>query len=418
MADDELQQCYRQVRRQSEVICEPLAIEDYSLQAMAETSPPKWHLAHTSWFFETFLLKPYLPGYEVCNPDYEYLFNSYYNAVGPQFPRAQRGLLSRPTVAEIYRYREYVDEHLLALLAQSDHRDRAEIESRLWLGLNHEQQHQELFFTDLKYCFAQNPLQPAYIPRELPPEPAPVALSWVDFAGGTHEIGHAGESDFCFDNELPRHSFVVSPFALANRPVTQAEFAAFIEDGGYQRPELWLADGWNCVRERGWTAPLYWERDGGGWRQFTLHGTAPLTPLAPVVHVSFYEADAYARWAVARLPTEQEWEVAAAGQPVEGHFMNDGILQPRPACGGGADQLQQLFGDVWEWTTSAYAPYPGFRPGSGAISEYNGKFMCNQLVLRGGSCASDRDHLRASYRNFFYPADRWQFSGIRLARSL
>lgn len=417
MTDDELQDAYRRVRRQSEVLCEPLAIEDYSLQAMAETSPPKWHLAHTAWFFETFLLKPFYDSYEPCNPAYDHLFNSYYNAVGPQFARHQRGLLSRPTVAEVYRYREYVDDHMQRLFAQEEHRDREEILQRIQLGLHHEQQHQELLLTDIKYSFSKNPLQPVYLARELPPASAAVALDWLTFEGGVVEVGFDRSSDFSFDNELPRHSCVVRTFALANRPVTQAEFLAFIEDGGYQRPEFWLADGWTCVQQQGWQAPLYWQRDGSNWKQFTLHGVAPVAPQAPVCHVSFYEADAYARWAGARLPTEQEWEMAATGEPVEGHFMNDGVLQPRAACGS-SRELQQLFGDVWEWTGSSYAPYPGYQPREGAIGEYNGKFMCNQLVLRGGSCASDRDHLRASYRNFFYPADRWQFSGIRLARSL
>lgn len=407
---------FRRIRRQSEVQCEPLATEDYGLQAIPETSPPKWHLAHTTWFFETFILKPFAAHYEPCNANYEYLFNSYYNGVGAQFPRAQRGLLSRPTVADIYRYREWVDERIIDLLGERGHKDRATILERLTLGLHHEQQHQELLFTDLKFNLSLNPLSPVYMARELPPEPNPIALEWIEFEGGLAQIGHTGPG-FHFDNELPRHAFALAPFALANRLVTQAEFLAFIEDGGYRRPELWLSDGWACVQERGWEAPLYWLRDGSDWSVFTLHGRVPLRPQSPACHVSYYEADAYARWANARLPTEQEWEAAACDYPVEGHFMNDGVVHPRAACGS-AKALQQLFGDVWEWTASAYAPYPGFKAAAGTIGEYNGKFMCNQMILRGGSCASDRAHLRASYRNFFYPADRWQFSGIRLARSV
>ncbi len=414
--EDQLSAAVRRVRKQSETLCEPLAIEDYMLQAMAEASPTKWHLAHTTWFFETFVLKPFAPRYQPFAAEYEYLFNSYYNRVGPQLGRTRRGLLSRPTVAEIYRYREVVDECLLELLAQESHKDRDLIRQRTELGLHHEQQHQELFFTDIKYNLSQNPLSPIYLPLDIPLTSSKVTLQWQSFEGGLQTLGYDGEG-FCFDNELPRHQQFIPPFALANRPVTQGEFIAFIADGGYQRPELWLSDGWAAVQSNGWTAPLYWRSDGDNWLLYTLHGLVEPDPLAPVCHISFYEADAYARWTGARLPTEFEWELAARERTIEGHFVNDGIIHPRGACNA-ADPLHQLFGDVWEWTASAYAPYAGFTPGSEAVDEYNGKFMCNQMVLRGGSCATERDHIRPTYRNFFYPADRWQFSGVRLARSL
>ncbi len=412
--DRTLLERYRHLRRLSEAFCQPLALEDYGLQAAAETSPPKWHLAHTSWFFETFLLRPWLDGYERFDPAYEYLFNSYYNGVGAQFPRPQRGLLSRPPVETVLRYRRHVDEAMADLLQARG--DEPVIRERAELGLHHEQQHQELFFTDLKYSFFCNPLLPVYRPSTADEGDArPAPLRWHEFDGGLVSIGARGDG-FCFDNETPCHRVFLEPFALANRLVTNGEFLAFIEDGGYRRPELWLADGWDELAGSGQQAPLYWFERDGRWYEYTLNGPVALDPDRPLCHVSAYEADAFARWSGARLPTEFEWEAEAAEFPVSGQFVDSGQVHPLKAAG--EPGLQQLYGSLWQWTASAYSPYPGYQPAAGALGEYNGKFMCNQLVLRGGSCASSRDHLRASYRNFFYPPDRWQFSGIRLACSL
>ena len=414
---------FEMIRRQSEEYCEPLQIEDFGLQAAPETSPPKWHLAHTTWFFETFVLKPFQKGFEPWHPQFEHLFNSYYNGVGEQFPRPQRGLLSRPSVDEVLDYRHAVDKQILTLLGDQKHPDRASILMRIELGLHHEQQHQELFFTDIKYSLSVNPLNPAYSPaanahqdnthqsnayqNNARPEP----LRWHRYEGGLLCTGHQSDS-FCYDNETPAHRSFVEPFVFANRLTTNSEYLAFVEDAGYQRPELWLADGWTHVQQHGWRTPLYWRKQQGGWFEYTLRGLQPLNPAYPVCHVSAYEADAFARWRGARLPTEFEWEAVAQSLPVDGQFIEAGEYHPKPAVG---TTLQQLFGTLWEWTSSAYAPYPNFEPVAGALGEYNGKFMCNQLVLRGGSCVSSRSHLRASYRNFFYPQDRWQFSGIRLA---
>ncbi len=410
-----LESLFRSVRQAWKEYCQPLKLEDYGLQAAAETSPPKWHLGHTSWFFETFVLVPFARDYQCFNPAFEHLFNSYYNGVGEPFPRPERGLLSRPTLEEVLAWRHQVDDAVQRLLAETNHAHARSIRERVLLGLHHEQQHQELFFTDLKYSLYRNPLFPEYTPA---PDDTPVSdrappLQWHDFTGGISMLGNDGEDSFVFDNERPRHRVFLEPFSLASRPVTNGEFLAFIEDGGYRRPELWLADGWSTVEQQGWQAPLYWLCRDDDWYQFTLHGLRPLDRHAPACHLSAYEADAYARWAGARLPTEAEWEHVAAQQPVRGQFVDRGHHQPLPATEPG---LTQLFGTVWEWTSSAYAPYPGFRPAGGTLGEYNGKFMCNQLVLRGGSCVSDRRHIRASYRNFFYPPDRWQFSGVRLAR--
>lgn len=407
---------FRRVREQSLTLCQPLEIEDYGLQAMANTSPPKWHLAHTTWFFETFVLRPFFPGWREWNPLFEHLFNSYYNGVGTPFHRPDRGLLSRPTVAEVHRYRRATDEQVMALL-DSPEGEHPEVRRRLEMGLHHEHQHQELLLTDLKYSFHANPLLPAYQrPATAPARRAASPLRWVAFPEGVYHIGADGE-DFCFDNERPRHRRFLEPFELASRPVTNGEFLAFMADGGYRRPELWLSDGWDEIQSENRQAPLYWRHTEEGWRHFTLAGEVPVDPEAPVCHLSYYEADACARWADARLPTEAEWETAASGYPVAGNLLDSGLFHPavNPTPGDG---LVQLFGDVWEWTASAYGPYPGFRPAEGAIGEYNGKFMCNQMVLRGGSCVSDAAHIRATYRNFFYPPDRWQFTGLRLARSL
>lgn len=404
---------YRKIRRDSEQACEPLVIEDFGLQAEAFTSPPKWHLAHTSWFFETFLLLPYVDGYQRSNPAYAELFNSYYNGIGEPFSRSQRGLLSRPTVAEVMEYRHEIDESMCTLLAGHQFLANPELVQRTLLGLNHEQQHQELFYTDLKFNLFQNPLYPVFRPSHNRPDSVGAEAVWLDFPSGLYAIGHQGEG-FAFDNELPRHDVHVAPFGLMNRLVSNAEFQQFIDDGGYQRADLWLADGWIEANRQGWQHPLYWLERDGEEMEFSLHGLRRRDPHEPVCHLSAYEADAYARWADARLPTEPEWEVAATSVTHQGSPFDGDYLSPKESPGG--EGLQQMFSDVWEWTSSAYAPYPGFRPEGGAIGEYNGKFMCSQLVLRGGSCVTPPGHTRPSYRNFFYPPDRWQFSGLRLAR--
>ena len=393
----------------------PLEIEDYGVQPMADASPPKWHLAHTSWFFETFLLKQWQADYQPFHELFEFLFNSYYNGVGKPFPRPQRGMLSRPTVAEVYAYRRHVDEHMLELLR----RDDPEIAARTVLGLNHEQQHQELLLTDLKYNLGNNPLLPPYqaAASSAPSQPGAAAgTGFVELPGGLVSIGaDAAGGDFTFDNETPRHEFMLRPYGLASRPVSNGEYLAFMEAGGYEDPALWLSDGWAWLASQPQLeAPLYWHKREGAWHEYRLSGLKPLALDAPVCHVSLYEADAFARWRGHRLPLEQEWE-AAAGTEVRGNFLETGQLHPQRGSGAG---LEQMFGDVWEWTASPYSPYPGFRPLAGTLGEYNGKFMSNQLVLRGGSCASAAEHVRRSYRNFFYPGDRWQFSGIRLATDL
>jgi ergothioneine biosynthesis protein EgtB len=381
---------------------------------MPDVSPTKWHLAHVSWFFETFVLKELLPGWSACHPSYEYLFNSYYNAVGAQFPRPRRGLLTRPSVAETLDYRKRVDDGVLRLLAADP--PPAALE-RIELGLHHEQQHQELLVMDIKHVLSCNPLFPAY--REggaaaaRGPSRDPAPLTWISRGEGLHRIGAPGDG-FAFDNERPVHRTFVESFRIASRLVTNGEYRDFIGDGGYERPELWLADGWARAREEGWAAPLYWVRRDDTWHEHTLDGLRPLDPALPVAHVSHYEASAYAAWAGARLPTEAEWEVVARELPVEGSFLEGGALHPRPADPGAG--VRQLYGDLWEWTSSPYVPYPGFRTAEGALGEYNGKFMSNQIVLRGGSCATPASHVRPSYRNFFYPHCRWQFAGIRLAR--
>jgi len=404
---------YAAVRRASEALARPLAPDDYGLQAMPEVSPAKWHLAHTSWFFETFLLAPFLTGYREFHPQFGHLFNSYYQQVGSPFPRPQRGLLSRPTIEEVARYRTHVDEAMAALLATAEDEHWPTVAMRTELGSQHEEQHQELFLTDIKYNFSHNPLRPAY--REDLPRAsagAGVPFAWLAQPGGEVAIGHDGNG-FAFDNEAPQHRVLLAPHAIGSRLVTNGEFLEFMQAGGYRRPEFWLSDGWHAANERRWQAPLYWEQRDGRWWVYTLNGMRPLVEHEPVSHISLYEADAYARWAGARLPTEAEWEALASRQPLEGNLREAGHLHPVPAADSSP---AQLFGDVWEWTQSAYAPYPGYRPPTGAIGEYNGKFMVNQYVLRGGSCVTPAGHIRASYRNFFYPADRWQFSGLRLAR--
>jgi ergothioneine biosynthesis protein EgtB len=414
LARDEAVADYRRVREFSEWLCRPLVTEDYVIQAAVETSPPKWHLAHVSWFFETFLLMPFQPGYRPFHPGFDHLFNSYYEQLASGYwPRPKRGLLARPTVAEVYAYRRHVDAGMLALIGDCLTRDWAAVGERLRIGLNHEQQHQELLLTDIKYNFALNPLRPAYrddLPQGVISQPD--QLSFTAFPGGVTRIG-AGDAGFAYDNERPGHRVYLQPYRLADRLVTNAEFLEFIEDGGYGHAGFWLSDGWQTVRREGWRAPLYWEQVDGAWHEMTLGGLRVLNPTAPVTHVSYYEADAFATWAGRRLPTEAEWEHAAAGIPVTGNLVESGRLHPHPARPGIG--LSQLYGDVWEWTRSAYLAYPGYRPPEGALAEYNGKFMCNQMVLRGGSCATSVDHLRPSYRNFFYPHERWQFMGFRLA---
>jgi ergothioneine biosynthesis protein EgtB len=407
---------YHEVRRFTEALCAPLAVEDYILQSMPDASPTKWHLAHTSWFFETFLLSPKLPGYQPFHPRFSYLFNSYYNAVGERHARPHRGLLSRPTVEEIYHYRAHVDRAMGDLLAGPDAGREPALAPLIELGLNHEQQHQELILTDIKHALSCNPLRPAYQEGRSQRRVTSPPIGWKAYDEGLYAIGHDG-GGFAFDNETPRHQVFLQPFQLATRLVTNGEYLAFMEDGGYAQPELWLSDGWNTVSAHGWQAPLYWEQQEGRWWVFALAGMREVDPAEPVCHVSLYEADAYARWAGARLPGEAEWEVAAAAAPIEGNFAESGPLHPVPAGPNAAPAaLQQLFGDVWEWTGSAYSPYPGFRPLEGALGEYNAKFMCNQMVLRGGSCATPQSHIRPTYRNFFPPDARWQFTGIRLAR--
>lgn len=392
---------FQRVRAHTHRLCEPLQPEDYVVQSMPDASPTKWHLAHTSWFFEQFLLTSAIPNYQSPFPQYGFLFNSYYNTVGSRTSRPRRGMLSRPTVAEVFEYRRYIDEQVQKVP------DLERWSDVLVLGLHHEQQHQELIVTDLHHMLSENPLDPVYRPADIPAGADPGPMQEIEFEGGLVSLGWKGEG-FAFDNEGPRHQRFLQPYALASRLVTNQEYLAFVEAGGYQQPEWWLSAGWTLVSEQGWQAPFYWRKREDGWHQRTLAGTRPLVPHQPVSQVSYYEADAYARWAGARLPCEGEWEHAAARLPIEGHFAEQGIFQPLPGTG-------QFFGDLWEWTRSSYEPYPGYRPAEGALGEYNGKFMCNQYVLRGGSCATPQSHIRATYRNFF-PADaRWQFSGIRLA---
>lgn len=403
---------YRSIRATTEQLCAPLAVEDYVVQAMPDVSPPKWHLAHTAWFFETFLLRPYLSGYRSIHPLYEVLFNSYYESVGSFFPRAKRGTLSRPTVEEVFLYRHRIDAAMIDLLSDETLPDRAEMQARTELGLQHEQQHQELLLTDILFNFSINPLCPKYADSMSARPSSALPMQWLDYEGGIVDIGYAG-SAFAFDNECPRHAVLLQPFRLANRLVTCGEYAEFIAADGYRRPEFWLSDGWAAVQQQGWRAPLYWRANQGRWEVLTLHGPCSLDENEPVCHISHYEADAYARWRGARLPSEAEWEHASTGIAISGNLLETGRLHPQAAEPGHG--MRQLYGDLWEWTQSAYAPYPGFQPWAGGLGEYNGKFMCNQFVLRGGSCATPIDHLRPTYRNFFYPQQRWQFSGVRLA---
>ncbi len=409
-----LAQRYAEIRRRTEALAARLSAEDQTIQSMPDVSPTKWHRAHSSWFFEAFLLVPRLPQYQVFDPAYGYLFNSYYESVGRRHPRPQRGLISRPGVAEIARYREYVDAAMAEFIATVDDDAWDDASRLIELGLHHEEQHQELILMDIKHVLSLNPLQPAYATASARAPRTAAPLGWIEFAGGLRQIGHAGDG-FAFDNEGPRHKVWLEPFCLASRLVTCGEYRDFIEDDGYRRPEFWLSDGWAAVRQEGWTAPLYWGHGEDGWTIFTLAGRRPLEPAEPVCHVSFYEADAFARWSGKRLPSEAEWEVAAveARVPQSGNLMDRGVLHPQPAERVGG--LRQMIGDVWEWTASPYVAYPGFRPLSGAVGEYNGKFMSGQMVLRGGAAVTPAGHMRATYRNFFPPAARWAFAGLRLA---
>jgi ergothioneine biosynthesis protein EgtB len=445
-ADDEADLLARflDVRATTDELTRTLAPEDFVVQSMEDVSPTKWHLAHTSWFWEAFVLSEHLEDYRPFHPRYHYLFNSYYVQAGERHCRAQRGYLSRPTVAEVREYRRHVNEAMANLLARDSDAGRSrELTGLVELGMNHEQQHQELILTDLKHVFSVNPLRPSYTEPGARPEgehpraevggtpwtPPPAdPVRWIPFDGGLHEIGYAG-TGFHFDNEAPRHRRFIEPFALADRPATNAEYLAFMEDGGYQRAALWMSEGWAKREAEGWTEPFYWERRDGEWWTFTLEGMRPVNLLEPVCHLTWFEADAFARWSGARLPREDEWEVAAATVPPRGNLADSGLYHPVAAAhgevgrespegtaGARAGGLRQMFGDVWEWTESSYSPYPGFRPAEGAIGEYNGKFMCGQFVLRGGSCVTPGSHIRATYRNFFHPDTAWQFSGVRLAR--
>jgi ergothioneine biosynthesis protein EgtB len=404
---------YQHVRNFTAVLCQPLEPEDYVLQTMADVSPAKWHLAHTTWFFENFILNKFGGPYRPFHSQYNYLFNSYYNSVGVRHCRTKRGQLSRPTVKDVYEYRHYVDVHMEELLGRLDEAQMTEVMPLLELGIHHEQQHQELILTDIKYVFACNPLHPVYCPPKISSQHSTPERQWIHFNGGLYTIGHGG-GEFGYDNEYPSHQVFLEPFQVASRLTTNGEYLEFMKDGGYKNPELWLSDGWDCVQREDWVAPLYWDNSDGAWFNMTLNGFLPVDLSAPVCHVSFYEANAYANWAGRRLLTEAEWEVAAVRQPMTGNFVESQCFHPAAVSLDAEQQLQQMFGDVWEWTASPYVGYPGYRPSKGALGEYNGKFMINQMVLRGGSCATSQNHIRPTYRNFFVPQARWQFSGIRL----
>ncbi len=401
---------YKQVRQFTEKLCEPLQTEDYQIQSIIQTSPPKWHLAHVSWLFEAFVLPKFKPGYQVYDPQFDFLFNSYYYTHGQMYPRSQRGMLARPTVNEVYRYREYVDEQMYQLIENIDQAQWQDLAFYVILGLNHEEQHQELMLMDIKHNFSINPLKPAYR-NDLVDEKVTTIpqLQWIGRAGGIYQIG-SHQNDFFYDNETPSHDILLQEHRLADRLITNEEYLHFMEDGGYRNPALWLSDGWALIQREGWTHPLYWSANDDGWNEYTLGGMRTLNPHQPVCHLSFYEADAYARWAGKRLPLESELECMLAELPVSGNFCDSDLLHPAPAKHGG-----QWYGDLWAWTQSPYTAYPGFKPLAGSIGEYNGKFMSNQMVLKGGSCATPPGHTRASYRNFFYPEERWAFTGLRLA---
>lgn len=415
-SSEQLIERFKAIRSFTNQLIDPLETEDFVIQAVEHTSPTKWHLAHVSWFYETFVLEKAFSNYESMHPQYSYIFNSYYLQTGEPHQRSERGLLSRPTVDEVFKYRKYVDKEILEFLNTASEQQLREFGPVIEIGNHHEQQHQELMLTDLKFMFAQNPLKPSYQNLDLSSGREPAGLEWIAFEEGIYKIGNPG-GEYTYDNEHPQHRTFLEPFELSDRLITNAEFIKFIEDDGYHRSELWLDDGWTTVNKQGWNGPLYWFKKEDAWYYYTLGGVKQVNPHEPVTHVSYYEADAFARWSDARLPTESEWEVAAEGVQYEGNFVEEGRYHPRPTDQK-ASTLKQMFGDVWEWTMSAYEPYPGYKPLPGALGEYNGKFMCSQYVLRGGSCATSQTHIRKTYRNFFYPDTRWQFNGFRLARSI
>lgn len=406
---------YRSVRKFSEKIAAPLKTEDYIVQSMPDASPAKWHLAHITWFFETFLIKKFDERYTSDFPQYDYLFNSYYVQAGERFSRDQRGMISRPTVKDVYAYREEIDKTVIDLIMNAESETLDEMAEVLEIGFNHEQQHQELMITDMKHMFSINPLNPEYEKKTFDENRKAPELNFISFDEGLYEIGHDGRS-FCFDNETPRHRQFLEAFELASRPVINREFMEFIDDGGYQNQLCWLSDAWPVVQEQGWEAPMYWIKKDGEWHQKTLYGLKKVHPEDPVTHISYYEAEAYARWAGARLPREGEWEIACQQCRLEGHLAERETYQPIAEIRDQGHGLHQMYGGVWEWTQSPYTPYPGYKPLEGALGEYNGKFMINQMVLRGGSCATSGTHVRPTYRNFFHPHLRWQFTGLRLAR--
>ncbi len=405
---------FRKIRSFTHQITDPLEVEDFVIQPMENASPAKWHLAHTSWFFETFVLGKFLPDFESLHPQYAYFFNSYYLQTGVPFTRAKRGLLSRPTVKEVFEYRAYVNEQMEAFIQNTDEHTWKEAASVVEIGNHHEQQHQELILTDLKYLFAQNPLLPEYLNVEVEYSEKIADLNWVAFEQGLVEVGSKGD-EFTYDNEHPHHRTFVQDFELSDRLITNAEYLEFMKAGGYERSEYWLDEGWSTVKKEEWKAPLYWFEREGSWFNYTLSGARQVNPAEPVTHISYFEADAFARWKGVRLPTEQEWEFASQNLEIKGNFVEDQAFHPVPLKEKEAG-IKQMFGDVWEWTMSSYAPYPGYKPLPGALGEYNGKFMANQYVLRGGSCATSNSHIRRTYRNFFPSNARWQFSGLRLAR--
>ncbi len=410
---EQLIEDFHAIRAMSTEIARDLTPEDQTVQSMPDCSPTKWHLAHVSWFYETFLLVPHLADYEIAHPQFPYLFNSYYEAAGERHPRFERGLITRPGVEEVRAYRNHVDDNMQRLFARAGEELWDEIAPIVAIGNHHEQQHQELMLMDILNLFSRNPLHPAFRPYKPSVARETAPLGWHDHPGGIFQIGHDGKG-FSYDNESPRHDVLLRPYRLASRLVTNGEWIEFIKDGGYARADLWLADGWARVKAGEFSAPLYWDKSEGGYEAMTLNGRHRIDPAAPVCHVSYYEADAFARWAGKRLPTEAEWEVAA--QPVDrsGNFMDGGHFRTLAADDASAAP-QQMFGDVWEWTQSPYSPYPGYRPAPGALGEYNGKFMASQFVLRGGSFGTPQSHIRATYRNFFYPHQRWPFAGLRLA---
>ncbi|RAL23909.1 ergothioneine biosynthesis protein EgtB [Lujinxingia litoralis] len=414
---DALVDRYHLVRQTTEELCAPISVEAQLVQSMPEASPTKWHRAHTSWFFETFILTPHLPDYRPFDERFSLLFNSYYKGVGPYVPRQQRGTLAHPSCETISTYRRHIDAALTTLVERHPQR-AAQAAALIEIGLEHERQHQELILTDIKHALGTHPLQPTYLPQSPPTSREHLTpLRWLNYSGGVYRIGHGDHSDaFAFDNESPRHSVFLEPFSLADRLTTNGEFLKFMEDGGYQSPHWWPVLGWDTREREGWQAPLYWQAHPDGWRTYTLGGPRPLNLHEPVSHLSYFEAAAYAQWAGARLPTEAEWEVAAAALPIKGNLLDSGLYHPQPASNHASASMSQLFGDLWEWTSSPYTPYPGFEPWEGILGEYNAKFMCNQFVLRGGSCCTAADHLRHTYRNFFPPEARWQYSGLRLAR--